>query len=109
MQSGRAPGNEHQARQQAQAELQRRAKQPSATKVEGQPQGQDEGADRPSEWAGFIFNPYSGDLLPPEDDEDDFQSGGSQAGNDSAGAFGARRYMSVSTCVYKCVLCLSLS
>lgn len=94
-QSGRAPGGEHQARQQAMADLQRQAKQPSAAALDDQPEeGSSEGDDRPSEWAGFIYNPYSGDVLPPEDDEDgeDFQSGASSAGASGANANRARRY-----------------
>ena len=71
------------------ADLTQRAKQPPAA-LEADAEGQQNEADRPSEWAGFIYNPYSGDLLPPEDDEDEDEQGGAQSG--SPDAFGSRRY-----------------
>ena len=96
VQRGRAPGNEHQAREQAMAELQRQAKQPSTADRGQQAEGQQEKVDRPSEWTGFIFNPYSGDLLPPEDDDlegddEEHQSGETQAGDGEAGGYGGSR------------------
>ncbi len=94
VQAGRALGNEHQARQQAQADFMRRTRQPAAASgFEVQAEGPQE-ADRPSEWAGFIYNPYSGDLLPPEDDDDDegeLQDVGMQAGSDMGVAYKGQR------------------
>lgn len=71
------------------ADLMRQAKQPAAA-LDFEPEGQEDEAERPSEWAGFIYNPYSGDLLPPEDGEDkDEQDGQQGAASDSAS--GSRR------------------
>ncbi|KAL0045480.1 hypothetical protein WJX82_007894 [Trebouxia sp. C0006] len=93
-QAGRALGNEHEARQQAQADFMRRGRQPAAASgFEGQGEGPEE-ADRPSEWAGFVYNPYSGDLLPPEDDDDDegeSQDVGVQGGSDMGVAYKGQR------------------
>ncbi|KAL3133658.1 hypothetical protein ABBQ32_008169 [Trebouxia sp. C0010 RCD-2024] len=88
-QGGRAEPAEHEARQQAMAELQRRTKQPGAA-LDTQPDDQQDAADRPSEWAGFIYNPYSGDLLPPEDGEDEGDQDTPQPGR-SDPAYGPRR------------------
>ncbi|KAL0039623.1 hypothetical protein WJX77_003638 [Trebouxia sp. C0004] len=92
-QAGRALGNEHQARQQAQADFMRRARQPAAASgFEVQAEGPEE-ADRPSEWAGFVYNPYSGDLLPPEDDDDEgeLQDTRMQGGSDVGVAYKGQR------------------
>ncbi len=92
VQAGRALGNEHQARQQAQADFMRRTRQPAAASgYEVQGEGPQE-ADRPSEWAGFIYNPYSGDLLPTEDDEEgEVQDVGVQGGSDMGVAYKGQR------------------
>ncbi|KAL0034046.1 hypothetical protein WJX79_005054 [Trebouxia sp. C0005] len=95
-QAGRALGSEQEARQQAQADFMRRGRQPAAASgFEAQTEGPQE-ADRPSEWAGFIYNPYSGDLLPPEDDENDDEEGelqdvGVQGGIDMGVAYKGQR------------------
>ncbi|KAA6419459.1 MAG: hypothetical protein FRX49_10557 [Trebouxia sp. A1-2] len=95
-QAGRALGSEHEARQQAQNDFMRRGRQPAAASgFEAQTEGPQE-ADRPSEWAGFIYNPYSGDLLPPEDDENDDEEGelqdvGVQGGIDMGVAYKGQR------------------
>ena len=67
----RAPAGVHDARQ-------RSGKQAGQTADE---------ADRPSEWAGYRYNPYSGDLLAPEDEE----QYGSQADGEGADAYSAKR------------------
>lgn len=85
---------ESEGRQQAMADLQQRAKQPGAV-LDTQVEGELEGEDRPSEWSGFIYNPYSGDLLPPEDNEDEQDA--SQPGSTDA-TYGTRRCVLV--CVY---------
>ena len=71
MQAVRAPAGEHDARERG-----------------GRPTRQtaDEG-DRPSEWAGYRYNPYSGDLLPPEEEEEY----GSQAAGEGPDAYSAKR------------------
>ena len=46
-------------------------------------------ADRPSEWSGFVYNPYSGDLLPPEGRAEE-QVGG-ESGGEGPDAYSARR------------------
>lgn len=33
-------------------------------KAKGRGEDDDDTSGRPSEWAGFVYNPYSGDLLP---------------------------------------------
>ena len=86
------------SRQQAVADLQQRAKQPGAV-LDTQAEGELEGEDRPSEWSGFIYNPYSGDLLPPEDDEDEQDA--SQPGSTDA-TYGTRRCVCVCVCVCVC-------
>lgn len=86
-------------RQQAVADLQRRARQPAAaldTQGEGEQEG--EGADRPSEWSGFIYNPYSGDLLPPEDGEEEDEQDASQPGGSDT-TYGLRRCVPACVCV----------
>ena len=85
MQGGQATGGEHEVRQAVMGDLVQRAKQPAAWDRQ-----QDE-AERPSEWSGFIYNPYSGDLLPPEDDEDEDEQGGAQSGSADR-ASGRQRY-----------------
>ncbi len=92
VQAGRALGTEHEARQQAQADFMRRTRQPAAASdFEGQGEGPQD-ADRPSEWAGFIYNPYSGDLLPAEDnDEGELQDVGGQGGSDMGVAYKGQR------------------
>lgn len=68
--------------------MRRQGKQASAADTDLQ-----EEADRPSEWTGFIYNPYSGDLLPPEgdEDEDDDEGGVGQDRGDVGAAYGGRR------------------
>ena len=78
------------------ADLQRRAKQPGAA-LDTQPEDQQDAADRPSEWAGFIYNPYSGDLLPPEDGEEDDDQDTPQPGS-SDPAYGPRRCVWIVDC-----------
>lgn len=101
-QGGRAEPGEHEARQQAMADLQRRAKQPGAA-LDTQPEDEQDAADRPSEWAGFIYNPYSGDLLPPEDDEDEDEQDPQQPGSTDP-AYGPRRCETVCMCVGTAVM-----
>ena len=72
-------------------DLMQRAKQPATLDT------QQEEAERPSEWSGFIYNPYSGDLLPPEDDEDEDEQGGAQSGSTDR-ASGRQRCIIVALC-----------
>ena len=88
---------EGEGRQQAMADLQQRAKQPGAA-LDTQSEGELEGADRPSEWSGFIYNPYSGDLLPPEDGDDEDEQIASQPGTKDA-TYGTRRCVCVCVCL----------
>lgn len=87
---------ESEGRQQAMADLQQRADQPGAV-LDSQAEEELEGADRPSEWSGFIYNPYSGDLLPPEDGDDEVKQDVSQPGTTDT-TYGTRRW------VYGCKL-----
>ena len=84
------------------ADLQRRAKQPNAA-LDTEAEGQQEGVDRPSEWAGFIYNPYSGDLLPTDDDEDEDEQNTSQP-ESADDASGTRRFECVSMRAHAFVL-----
>ena len=86
---------ESEGRQQAVADLQQRGKQPGAV-LDTQAEEELEGADRPSEWSGFIYNPYSGDLLPPEDGDDEVEQNESQSGTTDT-TYGTRR------CVHGCI------
>lgn len=89
MQVGQAPAGEHLER--GQPRLQREAKRPFDRQAEIQE------ADRPSEWAGFVYNPYSGTLLPPEGQgqaqgDDAGEGSGSEGSGEGPDAYSARRY-----------------
>ena len=92
---------ESEDRQQAVADLQQRARQPGAA-LDTQGEQEGEGADRPSEWSGFIYNPYSGDLLPPEDGEEEDEQDASQPGSSDT-TYGSRRCACVWMCVCVCM------